>query len=49
MPQATWSGSISFGLIGVREKLCPATKWNDVRFHVVEHGTASRLPLSFLR
>ena len=39
MPQAIWSGSISFGLIGIPVKLYPATKRNDVRFHEVERAT----------
>jgi DNA end-binding protein Ku len=43
MPQAIWSGSISFGLIGIPVKLYPATKRNDVRFHEVERVTGRRV------
>jgi DNA end-binding protein Ku len=43
MPQAIWSGSISFGLIGIPVKLYPATKRNDVRFHEVERATGRRV------
>lgn len=43
MPQAIWSGSISFGLIGIPVKLYPATKRNDVRFREVERATGRRV------
>jgi len=43
MPQAIWSGSISFGLIGISVKLYPATKRNDVRFREVERATGRRI------
>jgi DNA end-binding protein Ku len=43
MAQAIWSGSISFGLIGIPVKLYPATKRNDVRFHEVERATGRRV------
>jgi DNA end-binding protein Ku len=43
MPQAIWSGSISFGLIGIPVKLYLATKRNDVRFHEVERVTGRRV------
>src|SRR4051812_7341177 len=43
MAQAIWSGSISFGLIGIPVKLYPATKRNDVRFREVERATGRRV------
>jgi len=43
MPQAIWSGSISFGLIGIPVRIYPATKRNDVRFHEVERATGRRV------
>jgi DNA end-binding protein Ku len=43
VPQAIWSGSISFGLIGIPVKLYPATKRNDVRFREVDRATGRRV------
>jgi DNA end-binding protein Ku len=43
MPQAIWTGSISFGLINIPVKLYPATKPGDVRFREVQRGTGRRI------
>ena len=43
MPQAIWTGSISFGLVTVPVRLVSATKSLDVRFHQLEAGTNSRV------
>jgi len=43
VPQAIWTGSISFGLVTVPVRLVSATKSLDVRFHQLEAGTNSRV------
>ena len=43
MPQAIWTGSISFGLVTVPVRLVSATKSKDVRFHQLEAGTNARV------
>lgn len=43
MPQAIWTGSISFGLVTVPVRLVSATKSLDVRFHQLEAGTGARV------
>ena len=43
MPQAIWTGSISFGLVTVPVRLVSATKSKDVRFHQLEAGTHARV------
>ena len=43
MPQAIWTGSISFGLVTVPVRLVSATKSQDVRFNQLEAGTGSRI------
>jgi len=45
MPNAIWSGAISFGLVNVPVKLVSATKSQDVRFHQLEEGTGARIRL----
>ena len=43
MARATWSGSISFGLVNVPVKLFTATSSNTVRFHQLERDTGERI------
>ncbi len=43
MAHAIWSGTISFGLVGVPVKLVPATRSQDVRFHQLEEETGARI------
>jgi DNA end-binding protein Ku len=43
VPQAIWTGSISFGLVTVPVRLVSATKSKDVRFHQLEAGTNARV------
>jgi DNA end-binding protein Ku len=45
MPNAIWSGAVSFGLVNVPVKLISATKSQDVRFHQLEEGTGARIRL----
>lgn len=43
MPQAVWTGTISFGLVSVPVRLYPATRRKDVRFHEIDRGTGRRI------
>ena len=43
MPQAIWTGSISFGLVTVPVKVVSATRSQDVRFHQLEAETGARI------
>ena len=43
MARATWSGSISFGLVSVPVKLYPATRPQDVHFNQLEEKTGARV------
>ncbi len=43
MPQAIWTGSISFGLVTVPVRLVSATRSQDVRFNQLEAATGSRI------
>ena len=43
MPNAIWTGSISFGLVTVPVRLVSATRSRDVRFHQLEEGTGARI------
>jgi len=43
MPQAVWTGSLSFGLVNIPIKLYSATSPKDVRFHQYEGGTGRRI------
>jgi DNA end-binding protein Ku len=43
LPQAVWTGSISFGLVNIPVKLYVATASKDVRFHQFEGGTGRRI------
>jgi DNA end-binding protein Ku len=43
VPQAIWTGSISFGLVTVPVRLVSATKSQDVRFNQLEAATGSRI------
>ena len=45
MPQAIWTGSISFGLVTVPVRLVSATKSQDVRFNQLEAATGVAHPL----
>ena len=45
MPNAIWTGSISFGLVTVPVRMISATRSLDVRFHQLEEGTGSRIRL----
>ena len=38
MPNAVWSGSLSFGLVNVPVRLVPATEPKDVRFHLYDRS-----------
>jgi DNA end-binding protein Ku len=41
--RAVWSGTISFGLVGIPVKLYPATESKDVRFHLIDRETGRRV------
>jgi DNA end-binding protein Ku len=43
MPNAIWTGSISFGLVQVPVRLVSATKNRDVSFNQLEEGTGARI------
>lgn len=43
MIRAVWSGTISFGLVGIPVKLYPATESKDVRFHLIDRETGRRV------
>jgi DNA end-binding protein Ku len=43
VPQAIWTGSISFGLVTVPVRLVSATRSQDVRFNQLEAATGSRI------
>lgn len=43
MPQAVWTGDLSFGLINIPVKLYTATSPKRVRFHQYEAGTGRRI------
>jgi DNA end-binding protein Ku len=43
MPQAIWTGSISFGLVNIPVRLYPATQPKDVRFHLYDRRTGKRV------
>jgi DNA end-binding protein Ku len=45
VPNAIWTGSISFGLVTVPVRMISATRSQDVRFHQLEEGTGSRIRL----
>ena len=43
MPQAIWSGTISFGLVSVPVRLFPATRRKDVRFREIDRQSGQRI------
>src|SRR5256714_14464494 len=43
MPQAVWTGSISFGLVHIPVRLYPATEPKDVRFHLYDRRSGRRI------
>lgn len=43
MPQAIWTGMISFGLVSVPVRLYPAVRRKDVRFHELDRLTGQRV------
>ncbi len=43
MPHAIWTGSVSFGLVGVPVRMVSATRAQDVRFHQLEAETGARI------
>ncbi|MDQ4059135.1 MAG: hypothetical protein M3124_08445 [Actinomycetota bacterium] len=43
MPQAVWTGDLSFGLVNISVKLYTATSPKRVRFHQYEAGTGRRI------
>src|SRR5680860_499944 len=43
MPQAVWTGDLSFGLVNIPVKLYTATSPNRERFHQYEAGTGRRI------
>ena len=43
MPQAVWTGTISFGLVSVPVRLYPATRRKDVRFHEIDRRSGERV------
>ena len=43
MPQAVWTGDLSFGLVNIPVKLYSATAPKRVRFHQYEAGTGRRI------
>ncbi len=43
MPNAIWTGSISFGLVSVPVRVVSATRSQDVRFNQLEEGSNARI------
>ena len=43
MPQAVWTGDLSFGLVNIPVKLFTATSPKRVRFHQYEAGSGRRI------
>ena len=43
MPQAVWTGTISFGLVNIPVRLYPATEPKDVRFHLYDQRSGRRI------
>src|SRR5438477_8313428 len=43
MPQAVWTGTISFGLVNIPVRLYPATETKDVRFHLYDRRSGRRI------
>jgi len=43
MPQAVWTGTISFGLVNIPVRLYPATEPKDVRFHLYDRRSGRRI------
>ena len=43
VPQAVWTGSISFGLVTIPVRLYPATEPKDVRFHLYDRESGRRI------
>src|SRR5204863_1370063 len=43
MPQAVWTGTLSFGLVSIPVKLYGATSPRDVRFHQFEGRSGRRV------
>jgi DNA end-binding protein Ku len=43
MPQAVWTGTISFGLVSIPVRLYPATQPKDVRFHLYDRRSGKRI------
>jgi DNA end-binding protein Ku len=43
MPRATWSGTVSFGLVSVPIRVYSAIEQKDVAFHMVDAKTKSRI------
>jgi non-homologous end joining protein Ku len=43
MPQAVWTGSLTFGLVNIPVRLYNATSPKDARFHQFEAGTGRRI------
>lgn len=43
MPQAVWTGTISFGLVSIPVRLYPAVRRRDVRFHELDRLTGQRV------
>ena len=43
MPQAVWTGSLSFGLVNIPVKVYVGTAPKDLRFHQFESGTGRRV------
>src|SRR5439155_12453639 len=43
MPQAVWTGTISFGLVSIPVRLYPATEPKDVRFHLYDRRSGRRI------
>src|SRR5438067_7858041 len=43
MPQAVWTGTISFGLVNIPVRLYPATEPKDVRFHLYDRRSGRRV------
>jgi DNA end-binding protein Ku len=43
MARAVWTGTISFGLVGVPVRLYPATRRQDIRFHEIDRLSRQRI------
>src|ERR1700738_4644492 len=43
MPRSIWKGVITFGMVSIPVRLCPATQDKDVSFHLLHQPDHSRI------